>query len=147
MAAREAFQSSTGPQTRPPPPELSQNMEELDPSRTGTHERFPFQKAPKYQNQLILGVMAVDVSLEDIKRLTPRFTVQAHMRHRRSRFTRHVMFTHSRRSAPVWTQRLLFRHRPQWIRTAAPKPPAAGKGRTAGWGTAWLSFRLANCPT
>lgn len=27
------------------------------------------------QNQLILGVMAVDVSLEDIKRLTPRFTV------------------------------------------------------------------------
>uniref|UniRef100_A0A671Z3Z2 Calcium channel, voltage-dependent, alpha 2/delta subunit 1a n=1 Tax=Sparus aurata TaxID=8175 RepID=A0A671Z3Z2_SPAAU len=30
--------------------------------------------APKYQNQLILGVMAIDVSLEDIKRLTPRFT-------------------------------------------------------------------------
>ncbi|XP_017270318.1 voltage-dependent calcium channel subunit alpha-2/delta-1a isoform X2 [Kryptolebias marmoratus] len=28
----------------------------------------------KSQNQLILGVMAVDVSLEDIKRLTPRFT-------------------------------------------------------------------------
>ncbi|XP_057711293.1 voltage-dependent calcium channel subunit alpha-2/delta-1a [Corythoichthys intestinalis] len=28
----------------------------------------------KTQNQLILGVMAVDVSLEDIKRLTPRFT-------------------------------------------------------------------------
>lgn len=27
------------------------------------------------QNQLILGVMGVDVSLEDIKRLTPRFTV------------------------------------------------------------------------
>lgn len=37
-----------------------------------------FQKAPKYQNQLILGVMAIDVSLEDIKRLTPRFTVRAH---------------------------------------------------------------------
>lgn len=32
---------------------------------------------PKKQNQLILGVMAVDVSLEDIKRLTPRFTVRA----------------------------------------------------------------------
>ncbi|XP_036977804.1 voltage-dependent calcium channel subunit alpha-2/delta-1a isoform X2 [Acanthopagrus latus] len=32
------------------------------------------KKAPKYQNQLILGVMAIDVSLEDIKRLTPRFT-------------------------------------------------------------------------
>nr|XP_019947679.1 PREDICTED: voltage-dependent calcium channel subunit alpha-2/delta-1-like [Paralichthys olivaceus] len=30
------------------------------------------KKAP--QNQLILGVMAIDVSLEDIKRLTPRFT-------------------------------------------------------------------------
>ncbi|XP_024141291.1 voltage-dependent calcium channel subunit alpha-2/delta-1 isoform X2 [Oryzias melastigma] len=28
----------------------------------------------KPQNQLILGVMAIDVSLEDIKRLTPRFT-------------------------------------------------------------------------
>uniref|UniRef100_A0A3Q4AE78 VWFA domain-containing protein n=1 Tax=Mola mola TaxID=94237 RepID=A0A3Q4AE78_MOLML len=28
----------------------------------------------KFQNQLILGVMAIDVSLEDIKRLTPRFT-------------------------------------------------------------------------
>ncbi|CDR00182.1 unnamed protein product [Oncorhynchus mykiss] len=26
------------------------------------------------QNQLILGVMAIDVSLDDIKRLTPRFT-------------------------------------------------------------------------
>ncbi|XP_028809727.1 voltage-dependent calcium channel subunit alpha-2/delta-1-like isoform X2 [Denticeps clupeoides] len=29
----------------------------------------------KQQNQLILGVMAIDVSLEDIKRLTPRFTL------------------------------------------------------------------------
>ncbi|KAM4570344.1 voltage-dependent calcium channel subunit alpha-2/delta-1a [Odontesthes bonariensis] len=29
----------------------------------------------KTQSQLILGVMAVDVSLEDIKRLTPRFTL------------------------------------------------------------------------
>ncbi|XP_051547104.1 voltage-dependent calcium channel subunit alpha-2/delta-1-like [Myxocyprinus asiaticus] len=29
----------------------------------------------KDQNQLILGVMAIDVSLEDIKRLTPRFTL------------------------------------------------------------------------
>uniref|UniRef100_A0A4W5KXI1 Uncharacterized protein n=1 Tax=Hucho hucho TaxID=62062 RepID=A0A4W5KXI1_9TELE len=28
------------------------------------------------QNQLILGVMAIDVSLDDIKRLTPRFTVR-----------------------------------------------------------------------
>lgn len=27
------------------------------------------------QNQLILGVMGVDVSLEEIKKLTPRFTV------------------------------------------------------------------------
>lgn len=32
------------------------------------------KKSPKVQNQLILGVMAIDVSLEDIKRLTPRFT-------------------------------------------------------------------------
>nr|XP_046235041.1 voltage-dependent calcium channel subunit alpha-2/delta-1a isoform X2 [Scatophagus argus] len=32
------------------------------------------KKSPKFQNQLILGVMAIDVSLEDIKRLTPRFT-------------------------------------------------------------------------
>ncbi|XP_029017960.1 voltage-dependent calcium channel subunit alpha-2/delta-1a isoform X2 [Betta splendens] len=29
----------------------------------------------KSQNQLILGVMAIDVSLEDIKRLTPRFSL------------------------------------------------------------------------
>ncbi|XP_066561315.1 voltage-dependent calcium channel subunit alpha-2/delta-1 isoform X2 [Amia ocellicauda] len=29
----------------------------------------------KHQNQLILGVMAIDVSLDDIKRLTPRFTI------------------------------------------------------------------------
>ncbi|XP_076578185.1 voltage-dependent calcium channel subunit alpha-2/delta-1a isoform X3 [Chaetodon auriga] len=32
------------------------------------------KKSQKFQNQLILGVMAIDVSLEDIKRLTPRFT-------------------------------------------------------------------------
>lgn len=37
-----------------------------------------FQRNQKFQNQLILGVMAIDVSLEDIKRLTPRFTVRAH---------------------------------------------------------------------
>lgn len=30
---------------------------------------------PQYQNQLILGVMGIDVSLDDIKKLTPRFTV------------------------------------------------------------------------
>lgn len=29
----------------------------------------------QYQNQLILGVMGIDVSLNDIKKLTPRFTV------------------------------------------------------------------------
>lgn len=29
----------------------------------------------QYQNQLILGVMGIDVSLDDIKKLTPRFTV------------------------------------------------------------------------
>uniref|UniRef100_A0A672GP82 Calcium voltage-gated channel auxiliary subunit alpha2delta 1 n=1 Tax=Salarias fasciatus TaxID=181472 RepID=A0A672GP82_SALFA len=28
-----------------------------------------------YQNQLILGVMGIDVSLDDIKKLTPRFTI------------------------------------------------------------------------
>uniref|UniRef100_A0A8C6KNU6 Calcium channel, voltage-dependent, alpha 2/delta subunit 1a n=1 Tax=Nothobranchius furzeri TaxID=105023 RepID=A0A8C6KNU6_NOTFU len=44
---------------------------------TGTVPVFNYtgttpQSKPK--NQLILGVMAVDVSLEDIKRLTPRFT-------------------------------------------------------------------------
>lgn len=31
--------------------------------------------ACQYQNQLILGVMGIDVSLDDIKKLTPRFTV------------------------------------------------------------------------
>lgn len=39
---------------------------------------FPLVFSQKSQNQLILGVMAIDVSLEDIKRLTPRFTVRAH---------------------------------------------------------------------
>uniref|UniRef100_A0A8C6P2Y2 Calcium voltage-gated channel auxiliary subunit alpha2delta 1 n=1 Tax=Nothobranchius furzeri TaxID=105023 RepID=A0A8C6P2Y2_NOTFU len=29
----------------------------------------------EHQNQLILGVMAIDVSLDDIKKLTPRFTI------------------------------------------------------------------------
>ncbi|CAG13025.1 unnamed protein product, partial [Tetraodon nigroviridis] len=29
----------------------------------------------EYQNQLILGVMGIDVSLDDIKKLTPRFTI------------------------------------------------------------------------
>ncbi|XP_030005490.1 voltage-dependent calcium channel subunit alpha-2/delta-1-like isoform X3 [Sphaeramia orbicularis] len=44
---------------------------------TGTLPVFNKTKvtgSKKSQNQLILGVMAVDVSLEDIKRLTPRFT-------------------------------------------------------------------------
>lgn len=29
-----------------------------------------------YQNQLILGVMGVDVHLDEIKRLTPRYNVR-----------------------------------------------------------------------
>ncbi|XP_051805673.1 LOW QUALITY PROTEIN: voltage-dependent calcium channel subunit alpha-2/delta-1a [Acanthochromis polyacanthus] len=43
---------------------------------TGTLPVFNKTKtgSKKSQNQLILGVMAIDVSLEDIKRLTPRFT-------------------------------------------------------------------------
>uniref|UniRef100_A0A3Q1G814 Calcium channel, voltage-dependent, alpha 2/delta subunit 1a n=1 Tax=Acanthochromis polyacanthus TaxID=80966 RepID=A0A3Q1G814_9TELE len=42
---------------------------------TGTLPVFNKTKTgSKSQNQLILGVMAIDVSLEDIKRLTPRFT-------------------------------------------------------------------------
>uniref|UniRef100_A0A7N5ZU55 VWFA domain-containing protein n=1 Tax=Anabas testudineus TaxID=64144 RepID=A0A7N5ZU55_ANATE len=43
---------------------------------TGTLPVFNKTKSgpEKSQNQLILGVMAIDVSLEDIKRLTPRFT-------------------------------------------------------------------------
>ncbi|KAM3870678.1 voltage-dependent calcium channel subunit alpha-2/delta-1 [Diretmus argenteus] len=32
-------------------------------------------KNGEHQNQLILGVMAIDVSLDDIKKLTPRFTI------------------------------------------------------------------------
>lgn len=43
-----------------------------------TPDVFPVVFSQKSQNQLILGVMAIDVSLEDIKRLTPRFTVRAH---------------------------------------------------------------------
>ncbi|XP_026182974.1 voltage-dependent calcium channel subunit alpha-2/delta-1a isoform X1 [Mastacembelus armatus] len=43
---------------------------------TGTVPVFNKTKtgSKKSQNQLILGVVAIDVSLEDIKRLTPRFT-------------------------------------------------------------------------
>uniref|UniRef100_A0A668AFM6 Calcium channel, voltage-dependent, alpha 2/delta subunit 1a n=1 Tax=Myripristis murdjan TaxID=586833 RepID=A0A668AFM6_9TELE len=41
---------------------------------TGTLPVFNKTNTKKPQNQLILGVMAIDVSLEDIKRLTPRFT-------------------------------------------------------------------------
>lgn len=65
------------------------------PSSTRTHQLFPFQKAPKYQNQLILGVMAVDVSLEDIKRLTPRFTVRAHAAQAQTLHTRLPPSSHS----------------------------------------------------
>uniref|UniRef100_A0A671SH11 Voltage-dependent calcium channel subunit alpha-2/delta-1-like n=1 Tax=Sinocyclocheilus anshuiensis TaxID=1608454 RepID=A0A671SH11_9TELE len=48
---------------------------------TGTLPVFNKTKSRKggsrnqHQNQLILGVMGVDVSLDDIKRLTPRFTI------------------------------------------------------------------------
>lgn len=94
-------------------------------------QALPFQKAPKYQNQLILGVMAVDVSLEDIKRLTPHFTVRVQTQTvHRSR----VKFTLARCSAAVWTKRLLLRHGPQRIRAAAPQPPAEGKARRADLG-------------
>lgn len=31
------------------------------------------------QNQLILGVMGIDVALNDIKRLTPNYTVSIHL--------------------------------------------------------------------
>uniref|UniRef100_A0A3P9CX97 Calcium voltage-gated channel auxiliary subunit alpha2delta 1 n=1 Tax=Maylandia zebra TaxID=106582 RepID=A0A3P9CX97_9CICH len=34
-----------------------------------------FNRTKTHQNQLILGVMAIDVSLDDIKKLTPRFTI------------------------------------------------------------------------
>uniref|UniRef100_A0A8C7MXU8 VWFA domain-containing protein n=1 Tax=Oncorhynchus kisutch TaxID=8019 RepID=A0A8C7MXU8_ONCKI len=41
---------------------------------TGTLPVFNKTNTKRPQNQLILGVMAIDVSLDDIKRLTPRFT-------------------------------------------------------------------------
>ncbi|XP_040885787.1 voltage-dependent calcium channel subunit alpha-2/delta-1-like isoform X2 [Toxotes jaculatrix] len=41
---------------------------------TGTLPVFNKTKTGSKKSQLILGVMAIDVSLEDIKRLTPRFT-------------------------------------------------------------------------
>uniref|UniRef100_A0A3B5AGV2 Calcium voltage-gated channel auxiliary subunit alpha2delta 1 n=1 Tax=Stegastes partitus TaxID=144197 RepID=A0A3B5AGV2_9TELE len=34
-----------------------------------------FNRTKTHQNQLILGVMGIDVSLDDIKKLTPRFTI------------------------------------------------------------------------
>uniref|UniRef100_A0A3Q0R6F6 Calcium channel, voltage-dependent, alpha 2/delta subunit 1a n=1 Tax=Amphilophus citrinellus TaxID=61819 RepID=A0A3Q0R6F6_AMPCI len=41
---------------------------------TGTLPVFNKTNTKKSQNQLILGVMAIDVSLEDIRRLTPEYT-------------------------------------------------------------------------
>lgn len=117
----------------PPKGQDAQRNRTLQPS--GLTSSSLFQKAPKYQNQLILGVMAVDVSLENIKRLTPRFTVRAHAARTQTRpppprLTPRV-FTHSDRSAAVRTQRLLLRHRPQRIRAAAPQLAAAGEARRA----------------
>lgn len=67
-----------------------------------------FQKAQKYQNQLILGVMAIDVSLEDIKRLTPRFTVGAHTTYRiQPIYTVHVIFCYVGSSVLPFTDILL----------------------------------------
>lgn len=48
------------------------------PKRTAGLIRLLLVLSQKSQNQLILGVMAIDVSLEDIKRLTPRFSVRSH---------------------------------------------------------------------
>lgn len=55
---------------------------------------FSFSPLPptQHQNQLILGVMGIDVSLDDIKKLTPRFTVSSMStgRHKRA-----VLRTHT----------------------------------------------------
>lgn len=121
--SRKDFQSAIGPHF----PEFSQlSRRNSGPVRERDSQALPFQKAPKYQNQLILGVMAVDVSLEDIKRLTPHFTVRVQTR---PVHTSGVTFTLPRCSAAVRTKRLLLRHGPQRIRAAAPQPPAQGKAR------------------
>ncbi|KAI1905480.1 hypothetical protein AGOR_G00016630 [Albula goreensis] len=44
-------------------------------NKTTTDDVKDGSKKKGRQNQLILGVMAIDVSLDDIKRLTPRFTI------------------------------------------------------------------------
>lgn len=75
--------------------------------------------------------MAIDVSLEDIKRLTPRFTVNQHIQ---PVYELDFMFA----AAPVLcryhplcpavrTKRLLLCHRPQRIRAAPPESPATGR--------------------
>lgn len=78
-----------------PTPPRSGRAEEPDPPAPGLTSSSLFQKAPKYQNQLILGVMAVDVSLENIKRLTPRFTVRAHAARTQTRPPSHASRLHT----------------------------------------------------
>lgn len=60
---------------------------------------FPSQKS---QNQLILGVMAIDVSLEDIKRLTPRFTVREHTTEINTYRKQPIYTVDVIRARPIW---------------------------------------------
>lgn len=55
---------------------MIKGLNSIDPDQYSVCLTFPVILVPaQYQNQLILGVMGIDVSLDDIKKLTPRFTV------------------------------------------------------------------------
>lgn len=88
-----------------------------------------FYFSQKSQNQLILGVMAIDVSLEDIKRLTPRFTVRAQKNNTKQwtslrlsfvfLFQVNISYIYFFKHSSVRTKWLLLCYWSKWIRVAS----------------------------
>lgn len=82
------------------------------------------------QNQLILGVMGVDIAINEIKRKTPTYRVSMLY----IKYHSHISFTlmgieshHSHCLCAAWSQRLYLRHWPEWLRTAASQPAAQSR--------------------
>lgn len=87
----------------------------------------------RLQNQLILGVMGVDVAINEIKKKTPTYRVSGPRRRRRRPLIadeRRIDIC-SRFSRTARGQRLHLRHRPQRLRAAASQPAAQSELRAA----------------
>lgn len=87
----------------------------------------------RLQNQLILGVMGVDVAISEIKKKTPTYRVSRPRRPRRPLTVgerRIDICSHFSRTARG--QRLHLRHRPERLRAAASQPAAQSEFRTGG---------------